>query len=260
MAIFRGGRYPGEYQHSLFAVYVVAAMLFIVFAAMHYRQDILRVWRGDKFKPTYENGFLLNARPKTIYEEEKVLEIVATELSDQITLPKDIILTFTECEKGEGFYDREKLKVGLCYSKLSEISDGIEKRSSKEDLATRQEAKIQVAKFFLYKEIGKALIDVLNLPVNAREAEAFAIWFFIRKSQGDELLYTSRYYYPVDGKGDMQKFYSINCLIYGSDSRSYQYLEKGGKRLPPKYSENCSGEFQSLNQRWNSLLRPYLKR
>lgn len=260
MAIFREGRYPGEYQHSLFAIYIVVAMLFVVFTGLHYRQDVMRTLRGDKFKPAYENGFSPTARPKTIYETERVLETVSAQLSKQLSLPKEITLAFSECERGESFYDREKLKVGLCYSKLSEISDGIEKRSSKEDLATRQEAKIQVAKFFLYKEIGKALIDVLNLPANAQEAEAFAIWFFIQKSQGDELLYASRYYYPVDGKGDIQKFYSINCLVYGSDSRSYQYLEKGGKTLPPKYSENCSSEFQSLNQRWNSLLRPYLKK
>lgn len=198
-----------------------------------------------------------------LYDKKKVLSLVSDEVSHHLSLPKKINYSFSDCKHGSSFFDlREDVSVGLCYSKLSDISEQMRKKSETETEENKEIAQIEVAKYFLYREVGKVLVNLLRLPVVEVEEEKdeFAVWFFALNNKCDNALYASRYFSSVAGSrsGDSRRFFNIACLVYGSDPANYAYLVSDDI-LPAKNLSSCVQAYQQVDKRWRKLLQPYIR-
>ncbi|MEJ6501865.1 MAG: DUF4344 domain-containing metallopeptidase [Rhodobacterales bacterium] len=129
--------------------------------------------------------------------------------------------------------------------------------------------------FFLYHELGHALIDILKLPVFGREEDAadvmgvvlsetinpvedtetimlaaadnFAYMAEMAAQEGYELAF-----WDTHGL-DKQRFYTILCLFYGANPETRQKIadEQG---LPADRQATCPAEFELAEQSWGPVL------
>jgi hypothetical protein len=58
---------------------------------------------------------------------------------------------------------------------------------------------------------------------------------------------------------DLQRFFNIQCLVYGSDPTRYDALVSTGD-LPVERAKRCPGEYDQALRAWRSLLEPWIKR
>lgn len=134
--------------------------------------------------------------------------------------------------------------------------------------------------FILYHELGHALIDLLGLPVLGHEEDAadnLASIMMIPDDPDpmmDELIVAA-----ADGwylgnlrqreagnvepswwgehSLDMQRFYSVVCLMYGSDPAGFAELADS-VNLPPDRRTSCAGDYLQARAGWGRLLAPHL--
>ena len=55
-----------------------------------------------------------------------------------------------------------------------------------------------------------------------------------------------------------QRYYTLTCLVYGSDTEKYANLLED-EWLTPERAEQCPAEFERLSTSWYALLDPHLK-
>ncbi|HLO75384.1 MAG TPA: DUF4344 domain-containing metallopeptidase [Magnetospirillum sp.] len=132
--------------------------------------------------------------------------------------------------------------------------------------------------FTLYHELGHALVHELDLPVLGREEDAvdnlatilmipdddqpellepllgaargWMLAHQMQQQEGEEMAFW-------DEHGlDMQRYYSIVCLLYGSDPDSFEELADAAE-LPDYRRESCSGNYEQVVQSWATVLDPY---
>lgn len=132
--------------------------------------------------------------------------------------------------------------------------------------------------FTLYHEIGHALVSEFDLPVLGREEDAVdalaalmmisdepdeqadawiiaaADWFILNDQQyGGDL---TDEHFADEHSLDLQRFYSLVCLIYGSDPEGFADLaETAG--LPEDRAEGCAYELAQVARGWVTLLEPH---
>ena len=129
--------------------------------------------------------------------------------------------------------------------------------------------------FTLYHEIGHALVHLLDLPVLGREEDAvdgfaamimipetedeFADDLVIAAADGWALIYEEE---QSGGEGaaywgehslDIQRFYALGCLIYGSDPDGFtDYADD--IELPAERRERCEEDYARTLDTWGKLL------
>jgi hypothetical protein len=134
--------------------------------------------------------------------------------------------------------------------------------------------------FILYHELGHALIDQLGLPVLGHEEDAadnLASIMMIPEQADpmmDELIiaaadgwYLGNLWQQEGGNTepawwgehalDMQRFYSVVCLMYGSDPEGFTELAES-VRLPPDRRTTCPNDYLQARTGWSRLLAPHL--
>ncbi len=132
--------------------------------------------------------------------------------------------------------------------------------------------------FTLYHEIGHALVSEFDLPVLGREedaVDALAALMMIPDEPDEQAeawiiaaadwFVLSDYHYGGDLTDehfadehslDLQRFYTLICLIYGSDPEGFAELaEYAG--LPEDRAEGCSYELAQVARSWVTLLEPH---
>jgi hypothetical protein len=147
----------------------------------------------------------------------------------------------------------------------------------------RQEADLFVlgnTVFILYHELGHALIDLLGLPVLGREEDAadnLASVMMIPDEADpvmDELIvaaadgwFLGNLWQHEAGNTepswwgehslDMQRFYSVVCLMYGSDPTGFAALAESVS-LPAERRATCPDEYVQARASWTRLLAPHM--
>ncbi|QQP87949.1 hypothetical protein IGS68_17960 [Skermanella sp. TT6] len=134
--------------------------------------------------------------------------------------------------------------------------------------------------FILYHELGHALIDLLGLPVLGHEEDAadnLASIMMIPDQPDpvmDELIvaaadgwYLGDLWQQEAGNAepswwgehslDMQRFYSVVCLMYGSDPAGFAELADS-VNLPSDRRTSCAGDYQQARAGWSRLLAPHM--
>ena len=132
--------------------------------------------------------------------------------------------------------------------------------------------------FTLYHEIGHAMVEVLQLPILGREEDAvdnLATILMIPEPGdvvGEELIIAAAdgwllSHYDAEDAGyeqaywgehglDLQRYYNIMCLVYGSNPGSFGDLAEMAE-LPPDRMETCPEEYERVAASWDAVLKPH---
>ncbi|WP_081628539.1 DUF4344 domain-containing metallopeptidase [Novispirillum itersonii] len=132
--------------------------------------------------------------------------------------------------------------------------------------------------FTLYHEVGHALIHELQLPVLGREEDAvdnLASLLMVPEEDDPEMLEmvmaAAQGWLMSAAAGDdeeelafwdehgldMQRFYSVVCMLYGSDPDRFSAFADDAE-LPDYRRDSCPQEFDQVSTSWATLLDPHL--
>ncbi len=206
--------------------------------------------------------------------EERLLENIADNLNDSLILPVDIGLRFAECGENNAYYIPDDREIQICI----EMFEG-EREVFSAYFETEEEIEAAVAGSFLFTvfhEVGHALIDVLEIPFTGREedtADSLAAWWLIDGDTGEESAIAGALSFYTDPSEQtaleesdyagehsisQQRYYTLTCLVYGSDTEQYANLLED-EWLTPERAEQCPAEFEQLSNTWYTLLDAHLK-
>ncbi len=128
--------------------------------------------------------------------------------------------------------------------------------------------------FVFFHEVGHALIDVHNIPATGSEEDAvdqFSAYTLMEFSNlGAQTVYdaTNFFLYLHSTYGinqssfadthslSIQRFYDLNCYVYGSDTSISYIVEEG--YLSIERAQNCPYEYSKIVSSWNLLLDPIM--
>ena len=206
--------------------------------------------------------------------EERWLEDVADVLNESLILPVDIGMRFAECGENNAYYVPDDREIQICI----EMFEG-ERENFANYYETEEEIEDAVNGSFLFTvfhEVGHALVDVLEIPFTGREedtVDSLAAWWLIDGDEGEQSAIAGAlsFYTDPEEAADVdesefagehslsqQRYYTLTCLVYGSDTEKYANLLED-EWLTPERAEQCPAEFERLSTSWYALLDPHLK-
>lgn len=208
-----------------------------------------------------------------ILKESEGFEDIIAAMNETYTFPH-IDIAFDECDEANAYYYSEDRSITLCYELVEALADGF---SQDEELTEDEIGERVIASlvFTLFHELGHAAVDVFDLPITGNEEDAvdrFATLILIESSD-DELdladsaigsfdLETAESLEDLDFADehpvDEQRWYTMACLMVGSDPEKYDYLV-GENGLPAERAEACPEEYERISKSWKRLMKPYTK-
>lgn len=131
----------------------------------------------------------------------------------------------------------------------------------------------------LYHELGHAFIDLYQLPVLGREedaADSLSVLLMLQRQPDDVLDQmvqdSAEIYYMTEEESqalgyvpdysdvhglDLQRYYSVVCIVYGSNPERFQELADY-EELPADRQGGCSFDYEQAANSWGMLLEPHL--
>lgn len=202
-----------------------------------------------------------------------------------LSLPRPITVRAANCGSDDSMYLPASREAVVCYALLQALWDR-GGRLARDAGEAQPEAFAQRyvwanLRFILAHEIGHALIEELDLPVTGRIEDAvdqFASLVMQRvvTEQGErpddvawnlrmaavDLLAGSRGQYPLEAYADVhalgeQRYFNLQCLLYGTDPGRYAGLVEGGD-LPAGRAQTCPRETRRAADAWWRLLQPWM--
>ena len=208
--------------------------------------------------------------------EAAVIEPEIDWLNQAFALPRDVTVVWLECGEDNAFYDTETTTIELCYEMVDDFVDRFE--ADGDDPEDAFWYAMDAAAFFFHHEVGHALVDLYALPITGREEDASDELAAITLIEGWEdgaltlmaamdSFYLSGMEEEASGDAedlpfwdehafDLQRFYRIACLIYGSDAEEEAWLVEDGS-VPEEQAEACVDEYAQKRESWSRLLEPY---
>ena len=195
-------------------------------------------------------------------------------LNDTFALPRDVAVRFAECGEDNAFYDEEDGSILVCYELVAQLEDAFVANGDGDEAFGKA---VDAAVFIFHHEVGHALVHVLALPVTGKEEDAVddlaAIVVMETWEDGDAYVLNGAQSFFLTGVEeadagehaywdehslDLQRYYSIACLVYGRDPEAHADLV-GGDELPAERAELCPEEYARKLSSWLALLDPYLR-
>lgn len=211
---------------------------------------------------------------RRVGSNQQAIAAVIADLNNKVALPFDIVVSLSDCDDPDAYYDPETHEVVICHQLIDEYYDLFAikiKDKAKLDDAVRGAT---AATFF--HELGHALIDAWKLPITGKEEDAAdqlstvvlinrigdgermamdganSFKLYADLSKGEEKIYWDEH------SLDEQRFYDTFCMLYGHNPEKYEYLIKDGT-LPEERAANCQADFERIEKSWRTLLSPHLK-
>jgi len=209
-------------------------------------------------------------------------------LDGVLALPRPLTFVAAECGEADAFYEPRRSHVVLCYEMLHVLYAQGEERASVlgiTGLDAMEEAQQYVwanLRFIASHETGHALIHLLDLPVTGRQEDAVdqfattlmqyigeegasrrnaaeslrmaAHWFLTRA--GEEVEGLSLDTYADTHSLGLQRYFNLQCLLYGSDPERFAEIVTGGD-LPVSRAVYCPEEARRAQEAWVRLLMPH---
>jgi hypothetical protein len=233
----------------------------------------------------YENPG--NKNFKKLKEEiagSEIFENLVRRLALYIALPSEIKVRLCSLGKKKVCYDAEKKEILVAYELLEYFAGLLE---SEEESSEDEKAALfaDLVFFITLHELGRAFIDIFNLPVTGKEEDAadlIASWIIL-KSYGDQdhqavisLVNASQWLvYKSDASRlkagevefagchslDPQRFFNMITWAYGFNPNAvnavlWEHIERV---LPEERIEDAAAEFESIDGSFTILLKKYLK-
>jgi hypothetical protein len=203
--------------------------------------------------------------------ESEGFELIIEGINETYKFPH-IDVVFDECDEANAYYHSEDRRITLCYDLVTALADGF---SEDEDLTEDEVGERVIASlvFTFLHEVGHAAVDVFDIPITGNEEDAvdrFATLILLESSDDDlDLahgaigsfdLATAESLEDLDFAGehpvDEQRWYTMACLMVGSDPDRYSYLA-GDNGLPEERAELCPDEYERISKGWKKLMEPF---
>lgn len=196
-------------------------------------------------------------------------------------IPENLEIEFDKLPDGPHYF---KKKISMSYDMFFLVQELFEKAYPKQDAETMREYNINTNSFFLFHELGHALIDIYHLPVVGDEettadnlGAVFALdllengWdvvvdaadFFdlLRQAREEKQLESA---YWDEHRMDSQRYYYILCLAYGKfpEETKKELQSYGDKDLQDFLKEKgsrCKLDYKESLDKWIELLKPHLR-
>lgn len=218
----------------------------------------------------------MEAAPGRLAEVEERLrewpvDAVIDDLNDWLALPDDIVIVLASTDDPDDFYfDPEADEIVISYEAVErdrKLFDeaGHEGRDAWSSALTNFE-------FFLYHEVGHALVDALELPITGKEEDAvdgFAALIVVELLEdGQDMLLTAAEFsealasssdevthedFADEHALDEQRLYQFLCWVYGSDDEDYAWIVDD-EYLPAARADRCPDEYEQNVASWITLL------
>ncbi|HEY0428354.1 MAG TPA: DUF4344 domain-containing metallopeptidase [Pyrinomonadaceae bacterium] len=209
-------------------------------------------------------------------KSDKTLEKAADKLNRALILPNDIFLRTKDCNEANAAFDPNDNSVTVCYELMEHFYKLY--RSAGDGEQKAYDKMFDAVRFAFLHEIGHALIYSYKLPVTGSEEDAAdrCSSFINIEELGDEgvrAVLAAADAFNIESKQKIsdersmadehllqeQRFYNSLCMIYGSDTEKFAYLERDGY-LPKERAARCESEFDKTVESWVRLLAPWRKK
>ncbi|MEN9226288.1 MAG: DUF4344 domain-containing metallopeptidase [Thermostichus sp. HHBFW_bins_43] len=212
---------------------------------------------------------------RLILESNGTFDKLIAGLNEELAFPQDIQVVFTECGTVNAFYDPEAVQISMCYELIAYYAALFaDENTSPEEL---EEHVINAGLFTFFHELGHALVDQYELPITGREEDVvdeFAVLSLLEYgSEGEWAAIVGMAQFAFDAAVEAeletlaywgehalsaQRFYTMACLIYGSNPEQFADLV-GEDGLPEERAAQCPYEYEQKYNSWTVLLEPYFK-
>lgn len=230
-----------------------------------------------------EGDFVLQmeAAPGALGEVEdrlrgRPVERIITDLNDWLALPHDVTVILDSTSSPDDFYfDPQADEIVVSYEAIDRDRELFEAAGHEDDDAWN--AALTNFEFFLYHEVGHALVDNLELPITGKEEEAvdaFAALLVVElldedrdlllnaaafsQALADESDEVSEEAFADEHSLDEQRLHQFLCWVYGSDVESYEWIVDD-EHLSAERAEGCEDEYQDNVAVWVTILGDYFK-
>ncbi|MDX5566020.1 DUF4344 domain-containing metallopeptidase [Streptomyces sp. ID05-04B] len=197
----------------------------------------------------------------------KLPEAAAAGVGALVALDPPVVMVLRSCGGEGSAYDPGARRMEICYEEISETRDlyrAAGQRASDDVLSA-------VMLETLFHESAHAVLDVLDLPLSAREedrADQFAALMLLREGAEGErrLLSAARtwrlsaiiYENADDGRQDdhstdEQRAVNHLCYLYGADPARHTDLV-GPRSLPARRARGCEREWKRVQTAWTDAL------
>lgn len=224
------------------------------------------------------------------FKEAAFLDTMASVINKLFILKKNLTLSMKQCYVVNAFYNDENREITLCPELVKFLYDFYKPHINNQDsLSTRVGNTVA---FVYFHEVGHAMIDLLDIPITGKEEDAADYFsFYLLGSNGVEegvnavldgasfffdnyqQMISSPEYDSLKKAGketlafpfwdehslDAQRFYTLTCLLYGSDPDKYDFIRDKGY-LGGRRPGICIKEFQKIKRSWDRLLEPHLRK
>lgn len=202
-------------------------------------------------------------------------------IDGRLLLPRRRFVT-SECGEFGAFYRPDAGDIVLCYETLQALYERGREQQNAGGLGSDYPLRYIRAnvRFIVLHETGHALIDMLDLPVTGRQEDAvdqLAAILMLHFAGADEtpeqvienlrmaadwMLSLSTGAYDLDAYADEhalgeQRYFNLQCLIYGTDPINYAGIVDAGD-LTPARAKSCPRETRIVGRAWLRLLLPHL--
>ena len=201
---------------------------------------------------------------------------VIDDLNDWLALPNDVSVVLASTESPDDFYfDPEEDEIVVSYEAVDRDRQLFEEIGYEGQDAWN--SALTSFEFFMYHEVGHALVDNLELPITGKEEDAvdgFAALVVVELlEEGQDLLLTAAEFseglasqsdevteeqFADEHSLDEQRLYQFLCWVYGSDTEKYSWIVDD-EHLPAARAERCEAEYQQNVASWVTLLDVYFK-
>jgi hypothetical protein len=203
-------------------------------------------------------------------------------LDGLLLLPRPIHYVTAECGEVNAFHTPGTDEIVVCYETVEVLLERGRAIATehKLDAAYPEQYLAANLRFILLHETGHALIRLLDLPVTGREEDAvdqLATSLMQKLAPADEspqqvtanlemasnwFLARSTGQYDLDAYADEhalgeQRYFNLQCLVYGSDPAKFLHLVTEGS-LPAPRAERCPEEANRVGRAWLRLLIPHV--
>lgn len=251
-----------------------------------------RVVPGEKEKPAgpaFEYEYAAPESPdlQRIYARVREADLLhhlpeVQAIDGMFQLPRRLRYVTAECGEFGAFYQPKATEIVLCYETLRTLYErglGQQKAGRLEPDYPLRYTRANV-RFIVLHETGHALVDLLDLPVTGRQEDAvdqLAAMLMLHFASLDEkpaqvienlrmaadwMIVRSTGAYDLDVYADEhalgeQRYFNLQCLIYGTDPVGYAGIVGAGD-LTPARAKGCPRETQAVGHAWLRLLLPHL--